>query len=330
MATYQADHVHPAVPTGTVLVTGAAGFLGSHVVERLSAAGTCEVIATDLVQSERTEQLGALPQVDFRCFDLRDLGSVERSLAECSSIMHLAGALTNASATSPRAALEINVGITHDLAALAARLGLRRFIYGSSHAIYGTFQDPDRPAFVEADAALRPGMSIYGASKLAAEAFLCAAANAGGTPFTALRFGTIYGPRINPKSNGAMLLRIFDAIDRGEPPFVDWTPDALHGLIYVGDAAEAAVLALATPTSSQAINVVGDPVSSELLYGTAVSLYGGDPALIAWRSSRTRYQRVSRRLMREELGYEPRTTLPAGLRSVIAWHRERSAPVASS
>jgi UDP-glucose 4-epimerase len=319
--TDQADA--PAI--GTVLVTGAAGFLGSHVVERLSGLGTCDVIATDRVESQQSASLAALPRVEFRAFDLRDRGPVEAAVAECSSIVHLASVLTSASVADPRSALEINVGVTHDLAALAAQLHIQRFVYGSSHATYGTFQEPQRPAFTEADAGVRPDMSLYGASKLAAEAFLNAFADKGGAPCIALRFGTIYGPRINPQSNGAMLLRVFDALDRGEAPAVDWARDAVHGLIYVRDAAEAAVLALAAPAGCcPAINVVGDPISSEDLYETAVSLYGGDPRCISWHPSRTRYQWVSRALMREELHYEPRTSLTTGLQSVIAWHRERT------
>jgi nucleoside-diphosphate-sugar epimerase len=307
---------------GPVLVTGAGGFLGSHVVELLSSRSEIEVVATDLVATERTDELARLPRVRFAAFDLRDTDAVAGAMAGCRSVVHLAGALTNASAANPRLALEVNVGVTHDLAALAAAHGLRRFVYGSSHAVYGTFQERGRRPFVESDAAIRLALSPYGASKLAAEAFLCAFTNAGGPQHVALRFGTIYGPRINPQSNGAMLLRILSALDAGHAPQVNWAREAVHGLIHVADAAEATWRALFTDSPASAINVVGDPVTSEALYGTLVEMYGGDPDRINWQSQRTRFQHVSRELLAEALGFQPTMSLRDGLRTVIDWHRE--------
>lgn len=307
---------------GPVLVTGAGGFLGSHLVELLSATGDVEIVATDIAASDRTDEIAALPGVTFRAFDLRDLQATEAAMFDCRSIVHLAGVLTSASVANPRAALEVNVGVTHDLAALATTHRLARFVYGSSHAVYGTFQRRGRPPFREEDAAVRRGMSAYGASKLGAEAFLSAFANAGGLRHIALRFGTIYGPRINPQSNGAMLLRILASLDAGKAPQVNWARDAQHGLIYVKDAAAATQRALMIDSEVTAVNVVGDPVSSAALYETLVEMYGGDPAQIEWHPDRTRYQYVSRDRLRDALGYEPGTPLRDGLRAVIDWHRE--------
>jgi nucleoside-diphosphate-sugar epimerase len=304
-----------------VLVTGAAGFLGSHVVELLSAAGRYEVVAADIAGPERSRQLAGLPGVEFRQVDLRDRRAAAAAVAGCQVVVHLAAVLRKTAAARPREALEVNVGVTYDLVSAAAAAGVRRFVYGSSQAVYGSFQDAGAPYFAEDQAAVRPGLSMYGASKLAAEALIEAVAGAGGPACLALRLGTIYGPRVSRDSNNGILIEVLEALDRGDRPVVPWARDALHALIFAADAARAVVRAVQASQGGMAVNVVGDPVSSEMLYTTLVKLYGADPSLIDWQDRRTRYQRVRRDQMRSVLGLEPQTSLEDGLRAVIAWHR---------
>ena len=83
------------------------------------------------------------------------------------SVVHLAAVRGKASDAHPRDAYDTNVGATFDLVSLAARHQLRRFVYGSSHLVYGAFENPDRPPFTEDDAAVRRGLTLYSAGKLA-------------------------------------------------------------------------------------------------------------------------------------------------------------------
>jgi nucleoside-diphosphate-sugar epimerase len=187
--------------------------------------------------------------------------------------------------------------------------------------VYGAFDDPNRDPFTEDQGAVRRGLPIYAASKLASEALIEAVCGGSGPDYLALRFGTIYGPRVNLDSNSGLLVAVLAALDRGEKPQIPWTRDTVHALIYVANAAEAVVRALDVEHARTAVNVVGGPVTAERLYATLVALYGGDPHDIDWRDERARYQRVSSERLRTVLGLQTQTSLEEGLSTLIDWYR---------
>lgn len=306
---------------GTVVVTGAAGFLGSHVVELLSGTGRFEVVATDVPGSARSDALAALPRVHFHAADLRDTQTIETLVRGADSIVHLAAVRMKASAARPRDAHDINVGATFDLVSLAARHQLRRFVYASSHLVYGAFDDPHRAPFTEDQGAVRRGLTMYAASKLASEALIEAVCADSGPDYLALRFGTIYGPRVNVDSNSGLLVAVLAALDGGEKPRSPWTRDTVHALIYVADAAQAVVRALDVEQARIAVNVVGSPVTAERLYTTLVAMCGGDAKDIDWLDERARYQLVSSERLRTVLGPQTQTSLKEGLSKMIDWYR---------
>jgi UDP-glucose 4-epimerase len=306
-----------------VLVTGAAGFLGSHVVEQLSAAGSYDVVATDIGRSDRAAALADLDGVEYLAMDLRDTAALEAAVIASDAVVHLAAVRTQAASASPRDAHDVNVGATYDLLSLSARHRVERLVLGSTHSVYGAFDDPAVSAFTEEQACVRRGLSMYAASKLAAEAFAEAFANAGGAPYVILRYGTIYGPRANRDSNAGILLDMLVDLDQGKRPSVPWRRDAVHALVYVDDAALATVRALeAADVERTAVNVVGPPVTAEELYTTLVRVYGGDPDGIEWRDERTRYQHVSSQRLASELGVTAPTDLHDGLHSLVDWYRK--------
>ena len=309
------------VAGGRVLVTGAAGFLGLRVVARLSAAGRHEVIATDVVRSPAGEALAALPGVEFRLADLRDHDALERVVGDATHIAHLAAVRSQASLANPRLGFEVNVAATHDLLNLAAASKVATFVYGSSHLVYGAFQDPHHAPYREEEAAVGAGQSLYAAAKLACEALMDPITRQGGVAATALRFGGIYGPGAAPGSNASAMLAALAALDRGERPAMTWTRDTLHALIYVDDAARAVVAALDVAGACPAVNVVGDPVRCGDLYDTLVRLYGRDPGLLDWCGEQARYQVVSGERLRTVVRSPPSTSLEQGLGSIIAEHR---------
>lgn len=303
-----------------VLVTGAAGFLGSRVVTRLSQGGGHRIIAVDAVRSMAVHALEALPNVEFRAFDLRDHDSVESAVAGATHVVHLAAVRSQLSEQQPQLAFEINISATHDLLTLAARHQVCRFIYGSSHLVYGDFHDAGRRPFTEDDAAPGSGLSLYAAAKLASEALMEPIARQGGFEATALRFGGIYGPGAATGSNSSAMLDALSAIDRGERPAVSWSRDTQQALIFVDDAARAVVAAIGAPNVVSAVNVVGEPVRILDIFSTLVSLYGHDPAVIDWRDERRRFQLVDGGRLRSVLACSPTTSLEDGLRSIIAEH----------
>ncbi len=313
----------PGTPTSTketVLVTGASGFLGSHLVEQLSASGRYRVIGVDAARNGRTGIIESLPGVEFRELDLRDRTAVEGCVAEAGSIVHLAALRPKAVDARPREAFEVNVVATYDLIELAADHDVRRIVFGSSHSVYGHFKQPRTFRFREHETGEAPGVGMYGASKLAVEAYLSAHAGSGGADYLSLRFGTIYGPRVNrDNSLGGMMLDAVAAVRRGDRPVVQWHPDAIHDLVYVADGGRAIVAALESEASATAINVVGVPLRSTEVFGTLVDLVGGDPADIDWQPDRARYQLVGQDKMLATLGPVLSTSLRDGLRDFVEW-----------
>ena len=315
----------------TVAVTGASGFLGSHLIEQLSASGRYRIIAADTTRNARSALIESLPHVEFREIDLRDRAALVALTTDADSVVHLAALRPREVDAKRRQAFEVNVIAAYDLIELAAEHGVRRIVFGSSHAVYGPFKEPRTFRFREDETGQAPNVGMYGASKLAVEAYLSAHAASGGADFISLRLGTVYGPRVNrDNSLGGMMLDAVAAVRRGDRPVVQWHPDAIHDLVYVVDAASAIVAALETTTTATAINVVGPPLPSTTVFGTLVELVGGDPADIDWQPDRARYQLVSQDKMLEVFGPILDTPLGDGLQAFIEWGDAELATAPSS
>ena len=303
-----------------ILVTGAAGFVGSHVVELLADDSRATVTATDAGGEERLAGLGRLDTVRHQLADLRDPHALAELVAGIDVIVHLAAVRTQASASRPRLAHEVNVGATYDLLVAARDAGCQRVVFGSSHTVYGSFAEADRDPFAEDAPWVCSGINMYAATKLAAEAYLESFASSGGPEYLSLRLGNIYGPRTSPGSNGALTTDLIRAVRSGETPRIPWASSAQHAVIHVQDVAEAIRRAVFVKASNLAVNVVGRPHTSREIYGGLAELMGADPDSIEWDEGRTRHQLVSQARMNDVLDFSPAIGLEDGLRSVIAWY----------
>lgn len=307
-----------------VLVTGGAGFVGSRLVELLARSGYA-VRAVDVVENERSAAVSSLPGVEYHAADLRERESVDRLLDGVSYVVHLAAVRSKSSDSNPRLSHEVNVDATYDLFAGAGQHGVRRIVFGSSHTVYGAFQDPDSYPFRESETGgTGRGLSMYAATKLAAEAYLEAFAGVGGPEYLSLRFGTIYGPRVAEGSNNATMLDVLRALDAHAAPSVPWARDSRHGLVHVEDVVAACQRAIRCEQANMAINVVGQPVTAEAIYSSLVRLYGGDPGGIVWHDKRARYQAADRTRMRHVLGLGDSVPLEQGLQSFIDWYKSEA------
>lgn len=304
-----------------VLVTGAAGFVGTRVVELLAREGHHEVLATDVVRSPRSDALAELSGVEFRAMDLRDREGVADAVRSVDAVVHLAAMRLKASEAQPREGFGVNVSATFDLLTAAAEQGVRAFVYGSSQQLYGSFSEEPRAPMREEDAAVGRDVSMYAAAKLACEAFLPPFARAGGFGYLALRFGSIYGPDAAEHSNSWMMLEALRAVDRGENARVAWSKDSRHSLVYVDDAARAVVRGIGLPLRNVAVNVVDEPASTKHIYSTLLQLYGANPEAVEFTPERRRYQLVENERLRTSFGCAPETSLEAGLQSIVNWHR---------
>ncbi len=308
----------------TVLVTGSSGFIGSHLVEMLSASGGWDVIAADVTQTDRSASFRELPQVEVADLDLCDRDALDALVKRSTHIVHLAALRPAAATARPRDAFDVNVSATYDLIELATEHGVKRIVFGASHSVYGAFREPRTYRYRETDTH-GSGLAFYGASKIAVEAYLAAHAQAGGPEYISLRLGTIYGPRVNrDNSLGGMMMDAIDTVRAGGRPEVLWSPDSMHDLVYVDDAARAIERALDIAETGITINVTGDPIPTTRLFGALVELAGGDQDAIDWKPEKSRYQMVSNERLHAVLGPVLETSFEQGIRNFLDWHDAKS------
>lgn len=231
-----------------VLVTGAAGFIGSHLVDRLLAEGR-DVVGVDAFTgyySRRTKEGNledALGNERFRLVegDLLDL-DLDALLGGVGCVAHLAGEPGVRRSWGPNFPRYVarNVLTTERLLEAVGRAGGTRFVYASSSSVYGS--DPGRP--VGEDHPRAPA-SPYALSKLAAEELVGLYRRERGVPGTVLRYFTVYGPRQRPEM--ALSRFLFSAL-RGRPVDVFGDGGQQRDMTYVSDAVEATVAALGAPS----------------------------------------------------------------------------------
>ena len=301
------------------LVTGAAGMLGSFVVDRLVELGA-EVIALDIAQPRNG--FGHLPSDAVRdvSVDILDQEELAKLVVGCSGIVHIAAMLTRVVKQHPVRGFEVNVGGTHHLLEAAANEGMERFVLASSGATYGT-AEPSGGGLKES--APLQGRSYYAASKIASEIYCEVYAHERGLEYVALRLGTMYGPRLGPNGNVASYLHaaLEDAGNTTIPLPLD--PDDSRDLVYISDAAECFVRGLTCERANVALNVgTGFLTGNRELFQALLDAAGIDGEL-DWHpedatvQAHGRFQDMTR--TREVLGYVPGTPLEEGMRAFVDW-----------
>jgi UDP-glucose 4-epimerase len=331
----------PAAVTGIlgpgepVVVTGCAGFIGSHVCEALLALG-CRVVGVDSLtdyydpaqKRDNMSGFAAHPDFDFREGDLNDLDA-EELLAGAVACFHLAAQAGVRASWGDyfEEYLARNVMATQRLLEAcksdAVRGTLRRFVYSSSSSVYG-----DQPRYPVTEDDLPLPRSPYGVSKLAAE-HLCVLYGANyGVPTSSLRYFTVYGPRQRPD----MAFRIYleSALD-GRAFTVYGDGEQTRDFTFVSDAVRANLLAVAAPGTAEVYNVGGGArVSLREALTILDRLLGEEaghaaPPVVYEDTAKgdVRHTYADRRRVGERIGYAPAVALEEGLRREVAWTVDR-------
>jgi UDP-glucose 4-epimerase len=301
-----------------VLVPGGAGFIGSWVVERLLGDGHEVVVFDNFSTGDRRNLAGVLddPHLSIVEGDIRDRDTVDREAAGCQATVHLAAVTSVEEATeNPELACSVNVMGTLHLLDAARWNGHSRFVYASSVAVYG---EPDRLPVSESQPP-RP-LSVYGASKLAAEGLVHAYRHTYGLSTVALRLFNVYGPRQKKGTYAGVIQRfIQDSASKGRIT-VDGDGGQTRDFVYVKDVADALVLALGKDVGG-AINIgSGRATSIGRLAGTfarikpGLKVTKGEP-----RAGDIRFSRASIAMARARLGWRPTTPLGRGLAETLRY-----------
>ncbi len=306
----------------TILVTGAAGFIGSHTCDQLLAAGH-RVVGIDNLRTGRRSNLAlAASCAGFRFVeaDITAGDTLGRLVAETrpDAIIHLAALVSvQESIQDPALNFRLNVQATHLVAEAARRHGVRRVVFASSAAVYG---DAGQSPLIE-QAGLRP-ISPYGAAKLASEAILSGHAAAFGLTVRCQRYFNVYGPRQDPKSPYSGVISIFgDRLRAGLAPTIFGDGGQTRDFIAVEDVARANVLAATAPqmTSGVANICTGRATTLNQLAAVLHGLVPDAPAVVhaSPKAGDIRHSLGAPDAARAELGFTAEVPLADGLAALL-------------
>jgi UDP-glucuronate 4-epimerase len=316
-----------------VCLTGAGGFIGSHVAERLLARGD-EVVGLDnfdpfyprRIKERNLEAARASRGFQFHELDILDTAAIRRLLTADTVVVHLAAkAGVRPSLEDPAGYLRANVTGTQSLIDACRDAGVSRVVFGSSSSVYG---DDTPPPFREDAPAVHP-ISPYAATKRAAELLLEAQAPHVGLRVAALRFFTVYGPRQRPD---LAIHRFVRRLSDGEPITMFGDGSEARDYTYIDDIVSGVVSAVdwtrTGPIDLEVFNLGGNETVALARLITEISAALG----IEPRIERTGRQAGDVRLTSADLtkshrvlGYRPTVPFPEGIRRFVAWFRETHA-----
>jgi UDP-glucose 4-epimerase len=318
---------------GRILVTGAAGFIGSHLADRL--ASECELVLIDDFSVGRRENLaGCENRENVRVVeaDVRDAARMRELMKGCRTVLHLATSCLRTSLQDPLLNHEVNAGGALHLCMAANDLGVERFVYVSSSEVYGSAvrapMDEDHPC--------NP-TTVYGASKLTGELYALAHHRTYGLPVTVVRPFNTYGPREPWEGARAEVIPRFTLrLLAGRRPVVFGDGEQTRDFTFVEDTVEGLVRAAASDdlVGSHVNIACGREVSilriAELLEGIIGATSGVERRVPEAGRVERRAARpgdVARHIAdisraRRVLGFEPTVPIEAGLERTVAWFRE--------
>jgi UDP-glucose 4-epimerase len=306
-----------------VLVTGGAGFIGSHVVDRLAAHGH-EPVIFDLIHSPHH----APAEVKTVVGDLADRDATRRAVRGCDAVIHLAAvADVNDVVADPIRADRINVHGTQMILEAARQEEIARVVYGSTVWVYG---NAPAEGDLDEDAPLALPSHLYTATKIAGEMYCRSYNSLYGGEHTILRFGIPYGPRARP---AAVVPAFIARAQSGEALTIAGDGRQTRQFVYVEDLAEGVVAGLIPAAADRVFNLVGDEETSvRQIADTVRELVAPVPIVHGpERPADVHIGRISGERAARELGWRAETPFLDGVRRYVEWLAVTSgSPVASA
>jgi UDP-glucose 4-epimerase len=295
-----------------IAVTGGSGFIGSHVVDRLIDAGH-----TLIVLDTRPPQR---PDVTYRQVDLSDLGGLVQATRDVEVVFHLAAVSNvNDAFEHPVGTVRINITGTVNVFEASRRNGVHRTVLASTVWVYAGAHG-DAPLDEDAPFHLPSAGHIYTSSKIASELIAHNYNELYDTPFTILRYGIPFGPRMREQLVIPRFVRM--ALD-GEPITVHGDGSQFRNYVYVEDLADAHVLALSNEAENDVFNLEGaEPVTVRRVT-EAIRDTLGIPMTVEFGEARPgdyAGKEVSGAKAKRVLGWEPVTPFEEGMRRYVDWY----------
>lgn len=302
-----------------VLVTGGSGFIGSHVVDQLLAAGHRPRILDTRASpwhhdDERVEEVLG---------DIRSLEDVSHAINGCDAVCHLAAAADVGEVQlDPAGSTELNAMGTLNVLEAARLAGVQRVVYASTVWVYSDVVADE----VDEETALRHPAHVYTAGKLSGELFCRSYAELYDLQPTVLRFGIPYGPRARP---AAVIPSFVERALRGEQLSIAGTGEQERSFVYVEDLAEGVVRGLRPEAAGRTYNLAGRETTTIRELADIVANEIGSTEIVhtPGRAGDLRGAVVRSELAERELGWQASTPLVEGVRRYVEWRRhEASAP----
>ncbi len=310
----------------TYLVTGGAGFIGSHIVEELVRRGE-KVRAIDNFATGRRENLtGFRDRVDLGEADIRDLEAIRPHFEAADYVIHLA-ALPSVprSIKDPLTSNAVNIDGTLNVLLAARDAKVRRVVFAASSSAYG-----DNPVLPRVESHEPRPLSPYAVTKVVGEFYCQIFFRIYGLETVALRYFNIFGPRQNPDSPYSGVLSLFiAAYQRGQTPVIFGDGEQSRDFTYVANAVDATLRACTAPKAAGRVINVGVGESHTL--NRAIALLNESfacqvvPRYDAPRAGDVRCSQAEITLARELLAYGPKVRFEEGLKRTVTWFREASA-----
>ena len=307
--------------TGIALVTGGAGFIGSHLAAALVELGARVRVIDDLSTGHREnlEEIGG--DLDFMQASMTDEAALARALEDVELVFHEAAIPSvPRSIENPRDTHRACVEATFSLLATAREKRVRRVVYAASSSAYG-----DQPTLPKQEEMLPDPLSPYAVAKLVGEYYAQVFSRVYGLETISLRYFNVFGPRQDPSSQySGVVSRFISDLLSGTRPVIYGDGEQSRDFTYIANVVEANMRAAETQTGiGQVINIAnGQRVTLNQLLEEVKSLTGKGGVTADYQPARSgdvRHSLADITRARELLGFEPRVELRAGLELTIDW-----------
>jgi len=310
------------------LVTGGAGFIGSHIAQRLVAEGETVRVLDNLSTGSLANLSPIYSRIEFIEGDVRRPETVEKALAGVDYLFHQAAKISVVeSINDPFSFHETNVTATLGLLETARRAKVKRVVLASSSAVYGAAA---RLPLTEAKPVFP--LTPYGMNKYIAELYAKQYYNLYGLETVCLRYFNVFGPGQQADSPyAAVIPKFIFSLTNGTPVRIFGDGEQTRDFVFVEDVVEANLLAGSRPAvAGEAINIAaGARVTVNRLYQAIAAMLRRNPApeYLPPRAGEILHSQASIAKARSLLKFQPRVTLEEGLRRTVAWYQEQHNPL---